>query len=226
MEETIDLRKYFKIIKKRLGIIILITTIATIISILTNFFLLSPVYESTTTMFVDSGKKSTNEIITSDQIDVSQKLALIYGEIIKSKSVLDQVTNILGIESDYEEVLEKIKVTSVKDTQIILVSVQDTNKQRATDIANTIPRVFTKEVKRITKTSSVKVIDKATLPKMPIKPNKVINVLMSTILGIVISLFIIFLIEYLDNKIKTPKDIEKYLELPLLGVVPYETKVK
>lgn len=226
MEGNLNLREYFKIIKKRFGIIALITSIAIIISAITSFFLLSPVYESTITIFVDSDKNPTNNIITSDQINVSQKLALTYREIIKSKSVLDKVATNLGIKGGYEEIYDKINVSSVKDTQIISVSVQDINKQRATDIANAIPKVFTKEVKRITNANSVKVIDKAIVPTEPIKPNKVMNILISAVLGIMISLISILLIEHLDNKIKMPQDIEKYLQLPLLGVVPHENKVK
>lgn len=226
MEETIDLKEYFQIIKKRAWIIVLITSVAVIISAIISFFVLSPVYESNTTILVNSDKAPGTDIITTDQINVSQKLAVTYGEIIKSKAVLDEVTKSLGIKGGYEEITDKINVSSVNDTQIISVSVQDTNPQRAADIANAIPKAFTKEVKRITKANSVKVIDKGIVPKTPIKPNKVMNVAIAAVLGIMISLFVIFLLEYLDNKMKTPQDIEKYLRLPLLGVIPHENKGK
>lgn len=226
MEETIDLKEYFKIIKKRAWIVGLITSVAIIVSAIISFFVLSPVYESNTTILVNSDKARGTDIITTDQINVSQKLAVTYGEIIKSKSVLDEVTKTLGIKGGYEEIADKINVSSVNETQIISVSVQDTNPQRAADIANVIPKAFTKEVKRITKANSVNLIDKGIVPKIPIKPNKVMNVIIATVLGIMISLFVIFLLEYLDNKMKTPQDIEKHLGLPLLGVVPHENKGK
>ncbi|MDK2562262.1 Wzz/FepE/Etk N-terminal domain-containing protein [Romboutsia sedimentorum] len=226
MDENIDIKEYFQIIKKRLWIIFLITSIAIITSTVISFFVLSPVYETNTTLLVNSDKPPGIDIITTDQINVSEKLAITYGEIIKSKSVLEEVANTLGLKGGYKEVAQKINVLSVKETQIILISVQDTNPQRATKIANAIPKVFTKEVKRITKANSVQVIDKAILPTQPIKPNKVMNVAISAMLGIMISLFVVFLLEYLDNKVKLPQDIEKHLELPLLGVVPNENKGK
>ncbi|MFR3072601.1 MAG: YveK family protein, partial [Paeniclostridium sp.] len=111
-------------------------------------------------------------------------------------------------------------------TQIMSVTVQDTNPKRARDIANAIPNVFTKEVKRITKANSVEVIDKAIVPENPIKPNKVMNILIAAVLGIMIGLFIVFILEYMDNKIKTPQDVEKYINLPILGVVPNENMSK
>ena len=84
---------------------------------------------------------------------------------------------------------------------------------------------FTKQVKRITNANGVEVIDKAITPKSPIKPNKMMNVAVAAVLGMMIGLFIVFLIEYLDNKIKTPQDIEKHLGLPVLGVIPNEELV-
>ncbi|GAA0708666.1 Wzz/FepE/Etk N-terminal domain-containing protein [Paraclostridium ghonii] len=226
MEENIHLKEYFQVVKKRLWTIVLITSIAVIVSAIISFFVLSPVYESNTTLIVNSDKVPGTEIMTTDQINVSEKLAITYGQIIKSKSVLDEVANTIGVKGGYKEIAEKINVSSINNTQIISVSVQDTNQQRAADIANSIPKAFTKDVKRITKANSVQVIDEATVSKIPIKPNKIMNVIISGVLGIMISLFVIFLLEYIDNKIKSPKDIEKYLGLPLLGVVPHEHKDK
>ncbi|GAA0861347.1 YveK family protein [Paraclostridium tenue] len=226
MEETIDLKEYFQIIKKRAWLIVLITTIAMIVSGIISFFVLSPVYETKTTLIVNSDKAPGTDVITGDQINVSQKLTVTYGEIIKSKVVLDEVAKQLKIKDGYSEIEKKLTVSPVTDTQILEISVEDYNPKRAADIANAIPKVFTKEVKRITKASNVEVIDKAMVPKIPVKPNKIMNIAIAGVLGVMISLFVIFLLEYMDNKIKSPQDIQKHLGLPLLGVVPHESKGK
>ncbi|CEK39119.1 MAG: YveK family protein [Paraclostridium sordellii] len=227
MEETIDLREYFYIIKKRVWIIALITVLAMITSGIISFFVLSPVYEANTTLIVNTEQnKSTNNMITGDQLNVTQKLTLTYGEIIKSRAVLDSVIEKLDLNMDYSELEKIITISPVKDTQIISVTVQNTNPKLAKDIANTIPKVFTKEVKRITKANSVEVIDKAITPENPVKPNKTINIAISIVLGIMVGIFIVFVLEYMDNKIKTPQDIEKYIDLPILGVIPNENMSK
>lgn len=200
MEETIDLKEYFQIIKKRAWIIVLITSVAIIVSAIISFFVLSPVYESNTTILVNSDKAPGTNVITTDQINVSEKLAVTYGEIIKSKSVLNEVEDSLDLKCGYEELSDKVNVSSINKTQIISVSVQDTNPKRATDIANAIPTAFQQEVKRITQANDVKVIDKAVVPNQPIKPNKATIIAISAILGIMISLFIIFLLEYIRPK--------------------------
>ena len=222
MEETIDLREYFGIIKKRFWIIALITTIAIVVSGGISFFVLKPVYKAKTSLIVNTEKTQETQVITGDQFSVTQKLAVTYGEIIKSRIVLEDVIKNLNLKTSYEGLARQVTVSPVKDTQIISISVQDTNKEKARDIANEITKVFTKEAKRITKANDVQVIDKAILPKTPIKPNKIMNVSISAVLGMMVGLFVVFLIEYLDNKLKTPQDIEKYLELSVIGVIPME----
>lgn len=222
MEETIDLREYFAIIKKRFWIIALLAIISALISGVISFFMLKPVYEAKSTLIVNADKQAETQIVTGDQITVTQKLAVTYGEIIKSRIVLDDVIKNLKLENTYESLSGQITVSPVKDTQIISISVQDTNPQKARDIANEIPKVFKKEAKRITKANDIQVIDKAILPQNPIKPNKMMNMAIAAVLGAMIGLFVVFLIEYLDNKLKTPQDIEKHLGLSVLGVVPNE----
>ncbi len=226
MEETIDLKEYFTIIKKRFWIIALITIISVLVSAGVSFFVLKPVYETTTTLIVDTDKDKETKMITGDQFSVTQKLAVTYGEIIKSRTVLEPVIEKLDLEETYEELTEKIVVSPVKDTQIISISVQDTDPKMAMDIANQIPKVFSKEVKRITSANTVEVIDEAINQEEPIKPNKLMNVAIAGVLGAMIGLFVVFLKEYLDNKIKTPQDIEKHLGLSVLGVIPNEQSIR
>ena len=222
MEETVDLREYFGIVKKRFWIVALITIIAVVVSGVISFFMLNPVYEAKSTLIVNTEKNEETQMITGDQFNVTQKLAVTYGEIIKSRAVLEDVIKNLKLDNEYEELANNVTVSPVKDTQIISISVQDTNKQKARDIANEIPKVFKKEAKRITKANDIQVIDKAILPQNPIKPNKMMNMAIAAVLGAMIGLFVVFLIEYLDNKLKTPQDIEKHLGLSVLGVVPNE----
>ena len=66
----------------------------------------------------------------------------------------------------------------------------------------------------------MEVVDKAIVPKNPIKPNKIMNVAIAMVLGVMVSVFVIFLMEALNTSIKEPKDIEEKLGIPVFGVVP------
>ena len=70
------------------------------------------------------------------------------------------------------------------------------------------------------KIENVQIIDRAEIPTKPIKPVPVVYMTVAGILGIIIGIFIVFLIEFLDNRIKTSDDIIKYLELPIIGIIP------
>lgn len=221
MEETIDLREYFFILKKKMWLIALAAIVCGLVSGIISFFVLTPVYEANTSLIVN--KEVENEMTqmsTSDDLNFVQKLAVTYGEIIKSRTVITSTIDRLDLDMTYDELLEAISVTNVNSTQIIKISVQNTSPTIAARICNTIPQIFSTEVQRVVKASGVEVIDKATIPKNPIKPNKTMNIAIAMVLGVMVSVFLIFLKEALNTKVKEPKDIEDKLGIPVLGVVP------
>lgn len=222
-EKVIDLRELITIIRKRWKFIAIITIIFVSISVILSFYVMDPVYEAQTTLIVKTEKNEGTEIVSSDQVSVSQKLAVTYGEIIKSRVVLDEVINNLKLKESYENLLNKISISTVNDTQIIKIVVEDEDKLKAMSVANEIPKVFTKEVIRIADANGVEVIDKAKEPVNPIKPNKRSNIMIAAILGIIIGSSIVLIREFFDNKIKTADDATKELGLPVLGVVPKES---
>ncbi|WP_297133121.1 YveK family protein, partial [Terrisporobacter sp.] len=94
MEETIDLREYFYIIKKKLWVIALSAIICGLVSGLISFFMLNPVYEASTTLIVNKEEKDEKvQMNTSDDLNFVQKLAVTYGEIIKSRTVITSTIN-------------------------------------------------------------------------------------------------------------------------------------
>ena len=221
MEETINLREYFFILKKKMWLIGLSVIICGLISGLVSFFVLEPVYEANTSLIVNKEvENKTTQIATTDDLNYVQKLAITYGEIIKSRTVITSTIEKLKLDMTYEELEKIISVSNVSDTQIIKISIEHKNPVLATKICNTIPEIFTKEVQRISKASGVEVIDKAIVPEEPIKPNKIMNIAIAMLLGVMVSVFVICLTEALSTSIKEPKDIEEKLGIPVFGVVP------
>lgn len=220
------LKEYFYLIKKKAWLVVLTIIVFMGLSGAVSSFLITPVYEANTTLMVDINQSSDNVgVITGDQLNMTQKLTVIYGEIIKSRSVLDKVSDKLELDISGSDMSDKVSVAQVKDTHMMKISVVDTNPKQAMDIANTIPIVFKEEAKRVVKANDVQVIDKALEPIAPIKPDVAINVSMAGIVGFVSSIGVILLKEYTNNKIKTPEDIKNYLDLFVLGVVPHFKKI-
>ena len=221
MEETIDLREYFFILKKKMWLICLSAIVCGAISGLVSFFVLEPVYEANTSLIVNKEvENETTQMTTTDDLNYVQKLAITYGEIIKSRTVITSTIEKLKLDMTYEELEDIISVSNVLDTQIIKISVEHKNPVLATKICNAIPQIFTTEVQRIVKASGVEVIYKAIVPEDPIKPNKILNIAVGIILGLMVSALVIFLKEVFNTSIKEPKDIEEKLGIPVFGVVP------
>ena len=227
MKETmsINLRDLFTLIKKKLWIIAVVGLVFGIVTAGVNQFLLKPVYQATTTIITNKEiDEEMAQMSTSDDFNFSQKMAVTYSNIITSKVVLDQVITNLKLNIDYYDLKGIVDVDTVDNTQIIEINVVYGNPTMAAKICNEIPTVFEKEVKRITKASGVEVIDKATVPKDHIRPRKTVNTIIAVLMGIMVSTAIIIMRAILDRTIKTTKDIEKYFDYNILGVVSRQKK--
>ncbi len=220
--EEISLREYFLIIRNRIGLIILLTVISVVTSGLVSFFVLKPEYQTFTTLIVGKPKDYQNVDNKLDYNDLllNQKLVSTYGELVKTRAVADEVIENLGLDISYKDFREKVNVNLVKDTEIIKLEVVDTDPILAAEIANETAQVFMENVKDIMMVENIQVIDRAQVPDMPIKPRPQLNMAIAGVLGLMIGIFLVFLLEYLDNTIKTPDDVERYLELPVIGTIP------
>lgn len=86
--------------------------------------------------------------------------------------------------------------------------------------ANLLQRLKDVDVAEQIKVSNISVVDAASPPMRPSKPRKLLNLTLASILGLVLGVGLSFFLEYMDNTVKTPEDVERRLGLPTLGVVP------
>lgn len=221
--ETIDLRELAGVLWNKKWIIVLITIVAVAISAIISFYVLEPVYETSATMIVGN-TKTTEQQVEMDDVVLSQKLVKTYGEIAQSRTVSKEVITNLGLDLTPGQLKDKVAISPVGDTEIMKIQVQDTDPELAAKIANNLSLVFMHHVTSIMNVDNVQVIDEAEVPKGPIKPNKMLNIAIAGILGLMISFGIIFLLEFLDNTFKSPNDVEKYLDLPVIGAIPVITE--
>ena len=187
---------------------------------LRNEYLLVPVYEANTTLYV--GKNSEKTGLATNDLALGTALLADYREIAKSRLVASKVIETLGLKNISSEGLAgRIDVSQKNSTRVIQISVRDSNPQRAMDIANTVADVFQQKVIEIIQVEIVQVIDKAEMPRYPISPDKGRNLMMALIIGIALSVGFIFLLDYLDATIKTPADVEAFIGLPVIGTIPF-----
>ncbi len=220
--EEINIRELFQMILRRWWIIAAAFLAAVVFSAVLSFFILDPLYQSNTTIYIGKNdENNTNAAIAYNDILLNDRLVKDYRELIMSRRITERVITELGLKDMTPATLApKISVNSKQDTRFIAISVEDENPELARTIADKIAEVFQQQVVEIMKVENVQIIDSAELPKSPMKPNKKMNLAIGGVLGIMLGLGVIFLVEYLDNTIKTPEDIKKYLDLPVIGTIP------
>ena len=221
-EETIELRELLEILLKRKLLIILMTVLCTVAGGVYSVFLITPMYNAETTMMVNGAKNMTDIASSLDigSINLSQKLVVTYGEIVKSRIVLEQTIDSLKLDMTYGQLLRKTTAQQVGGTEILKIAVQDENPEQAAVIAYKISDVFVKEVMRILKVNNVETIDKAIPIEKPVNVKTALNIAIAMILGLMLGVFTAFVLEYMDNTIKTENDVQKHLDLPVLGLIP------
>lgn len=220
MEETISLKELFSTLRKRLNLIIIICLLAVMISAVISYFILTPIYQASTQILVNQSKSEENLYNTS-QVQTNLQLINTYNVIIKSPAILEIVRDELSLKETIGELNGKLTVQSEQDSQVVNVMVQDESPVKAAKIANKTAEVFEKEIVTIMNVDNVKILAKATVEEnpTPINPNPPLNIAIAFVVGLMASVGLAFLLEYLDNTIKTERDIEKMLELPVLGVI-------
>jgi capsular polysaccharide biosynthesis protein len=221
MEETISLRELFYTLRKRMWLIISIALVATIVSGILSFYVLTPIYSSSTQLLVNQEKSEQPLYNNPGQIQTNLQLMNTYNVIIKSPAILDLVAKELDMDVTSEQLNTKITVGSEKDSQVLSISVQDPDPQMATDIANTTAKVFQNEIVKIMNVDNVSILAVAKTKEnpSPIKPQPVLNIAIALVVGLMAGVGLAFLLEYLDNTIKNEMDVEKVLGLPVLGAI-------
>ncbi len=217
-----DLLKYFR--DKNL-IILGITLLIVVLGTIFMCYFQTPKYKSYTTILLT---KASSDEGTIDQTDVAlnQKLVTTYSEIIKSRRIIKQVIDNLELDYSENEVIKNIKVTSVNNTEIIKIEVTDENAHLASNIANDIADVFSKEIKELYKIQNISIIDKAEVNENPSNINPLKEELIFTVIGLAIGLSVVFIKYYFDSSIKSIEDIENIIGLPVIGTVPLKTRKK
>lgn len=218
--ETIDLRESLNIIWKRLFIIISIVVMSVGITGGMSYFVLEEEYEASTTLIVGkTNDPSSNYQLQYNDVMLYQELVKTYQEIAKSRAVTKEVIDDLKLNYSLEELRKRIAVSKVGDTQIISIKVIDNDSDRVSKITNKLVEVFKKQVAEIMQIESINIIDEATAPDLPIKPRPAINMAIAFVVSLMLGVGISFFLEYIDCTIKTPKDVERYLALSVIGEI-------
>lgn len=218
-EQVISISEIIDAVKKRWKIIALTTVLATLVSGIFSFFVISPTYEASTKIFI--GKEGAeSEGYNSSDVSMYQNLLKTYSELIKTKDLVNKAINNSQYDLSVNNVLNGITVNTLTGTQILQISYQSKSPSIAKNILESITNEFITKAEELVPNGNVKILESVELPKNPVAPNKTMNIAIAFILGMMVGFGIVFLLEYLDNTYKNKEQLEKDLDIPVLGVIP------
>lgn len=223
-EMEIDLLELLMVMKKHLSAILLAGIVGLVIMFAYTSFLVTPLYSASSMMYVMPDNSTSMNSSTLSDMQVGQQLTSDYSSMIQSRSFMEDVIKKLNLNIDYQQLLEKVEVTNPTSSRILQVTVNDPNPQTAADIANEMASVAESKLKEITGMQAIKIYEEAAVPDRPSSPSLKKNCALGLLAGIVLAMAVITVLYLMDDTIKTEDDIEKYLGMTTLAVLPYNGK--
>lgn len=220
-----ELKQYAYIVKKRLWLISLIVVLVCSAAGFYSLYMLQPQYEASAKLIVNKYKDQSAPMNAIDLNSINTNIQLIktYKEIIRTPRMMQLVADQYPqLGQSAGELLGKVSVTSVNDTQVMSISVKDDSYARAAQIANAVANVFKEEIPKVMQVDNVSILNLAN-PQgkaAPVSPNVKMNLIMAFALSLLAGLGLAFLLDYLDDTIKREEDVHAVLGLPSLIVIP------
>ena len=215
----IDLVELLGVILHNLWIIIVSGVIVAAVALLVSYFIITPKYESVTKIYVIS--KTNADTMTYSDLQAGSTLTKDYKELVKSRPVLEEVLVETGIDVELKNLEAQITVEVPTDTRIVSITVEDKDPYEARIIADSVRIAASKHIREVMDTEAVNVVEEASLPIEKSSPSILKNTAIGYAVGLFLAIAIVIINYIMDDTIKTPDDVEKFLGVSVLGSIPY-----
>ncbi len=217
-EKEIDLLGlFYRLIEKAKYIVIASVLVALIAGIYT-FNFVTPLYTATSKIYV---MNSDSAGINLSDFQIGSYLTNDYKEVFNNWHVHEKVISELKLPYSYKQLSKMLSISNPSDTRIMYITVSSPDPVEAKSIADTYAKVAQEFITVTMDTRAPSLFEEALLPSAPSSPSKTKNIMIGFLLGFVLSCGIITVLYITDDKIKSTDDMEKYLNLPALGIMPY-----
>ncbi len=226
---TIDLFEVFQVIWHWLWLIVLVALACGTAAYAFSKFVLPEEFESTTKIYVldKSGAGGTNSQSTYSDLQVGMQLTKDYVELIKSRTVLEAVMkdNHLDQTYTYEQFAETVNVQTPADTRIVTITVTNHDPALAQKLADDIRKRSGELIIDTMQIDAVNTYEKANYPDRKSAPSCGRWAVVAALIGALAVSAVVIARYLLDDTIKTSDDVEKYLGLSNLALIPFDESV-
>ncbi|MEJ7518916.1 YveK family protein [Staphylococcus saprophyticus] len=217
MENSVNLIKIWKIIKRNFNLIIILPIVGLIIGLLCSLILVQPMFQASTQVIVN--EKESDSAMQAQQVQSNIQLVNTYAEIATSPRMLEEVSKELDNKYSTKELSSMISATSETESQILNIAVESPNKNDSEKIANVFSKVFSDETPKIMNIDNVSILSKADDTATQTEPKMLVNALLGIVIGLMAAAVVIVLREIFDTRIKNEQDVQDELDIPVLGSI-------
>ena len=221
-DDEIDLAELLFVLRQKIWIIISCGLIGAIIALLYTMFLIKPLYQSSSMIYIFS---KTTTVTSAIDLQIGKQLTVDFEILGKSRPVLEKVISDLQLDTSYESLLKTVNVENPTDSRIIKITVKNQDPQLACDIANSLAENLAARVAEVTDTTKPSSVESAVPAIKPVSPSKNKNTMMGGMIGLLLAIAVILVMYYSDMSIRSEDDVRKYLGLGTLAAVPYEKSI-
>ena len=222
-EMEIDLLELFHYLKKKIAILMAVCLVSAVVGFVGTKLFIAPKYTAATRVYVLN--RSNETTVVSSDFSLANYMINDYQVLITGQNVTKEVVKQLNLNMTHAELAGMISVTAPDNTRVLQISVTDISAQRAADIANAVRDVAVTQIKEIMDVDAVNVVYTAEVPSGPSSPSVMKNTVIAAILGLVAVVGVYVVIFLLDDTIRTEEDVERYLGLSTVGVIPLSNEL-
>lgn len=216
-EDTIDLLELALGLLAHWTLIAATAVVGAVLMALYTFFLVTPMYKATATIYVVSRNDS---VLNFSDLQVGSELTSDYIKVFEMWEVHEKVISNLDLDYTYTNMASMLSVTNTSDTRMLDITVTNPDPEEAAAIANEYADVGAKYISEKMKTDEPTLMSSARVPENPFSPNKAKNILLGFVVGFVLACGVVVVRILLDDTYKTAEDIRKYAGLVVLASVP------
>ncbi|SFH07331.1 Uncharacterized protein involved in exopolysaccharide biosynthesis [Desulfotomaculum arcticum] len=166
---------------------------------------------------VQTGNQVTNEEVNPLYVSINDQLSQKQAALAEKTARLNELVTVTErLKKDLTGL--QVELSEKKFTQTQLQNEIDMLSQTSASLAEKATQTQIAKSIDLGNTSVVIVSSAATTKQ--VKPNKKLNMAVALVLGLMLAIGLAFMLEFLDNTLKNTEDIEKYLEVPVIGVIP------
>ena len=215
-ERSIDLRELLSVLVSKAIWIVLCVAICMVGALVYTKAFTKPQYSAKAVIYVNDGNMSS-----TGNVAIATYLAEDYAKTVKLRTVLETAIDNLALNMSYGELASKINVSLEEQSRIVEITLTDTSPARAQALCNEICYVSKARFEQMTNVERVSVYEEASLPTGSSGPGLTSNMIVGAMIGLVVPCAVILFIYMIDDRVKSPEDVQRALKLSTLGSIPY-----